>query len=93
MKAPHRLADVRVSYQGQTVNGANVDYHFRVENIAIETAYNVALGNKISAPHHQSVGHAPERLQRHHRVADDGPVPDMTVSATRSPTITATARP
>ena len=43
--------DVRVIYQGDTWNGANIEYRFRVENIAVETAYNVVLANKISHHH------------------------------------------
>lgn len=43
--------DVRVIYQGETWNGANIEYRFRVENIAVETAYNVVLANKISHHH------------------------------------------
>ncbi len=39
--------DVRVVYQGQTSNGGNVNYRFRVENIGIETANSIGLSSQF----------------------------------------------
>jgi hypothetical protein len=40
--------DVRVNYLGKSASGGKVTYRFRVQNIGIDTATDVGLGNEIS---------------------------------------------